>query len=297
MTLAVDLAVGNVRDIMKADVPDPSKAVPTRPAPSIEAAVQEHSLILMAEDHPTNRTVLTQQVNRAGFALEVAVDGQEAFEKWQSGRYAVILTDLHMPRMNGYQLTKAVRDWEHAYGTPRTPILALTANALGGEAERCLELGMDDYLIKPVTIPLLASKLHHWIPHVKLGEAPEATATPVTPSPKTLDWMPTDVDSKTLLDLCRGDTVAAREILNDFIAATKADLLVMQDGLQQKDEHSVVQQSHRIKGSASMIGALNLADRAMKLEAYAMAETAEWETIQEHLVGIQEALKELGRAE
>ncbi|MBL0311537.1 MAG: PAS domain S-box protein [Holophagaceae bacterium] len=160
MTLAVDLPVGNVQDLVKPEVMDSSKTIPVRPAPSIEMAEQERSLILLAEDHPTNRIVLTQQVHRAGYALEVAVDGQEAFEMWQSGRYAVILADLHMPRMDGYQLTQAVRDLERAHPVARTPILALTANAMGGEAERCLELGMDDYLIKPVTIPFLASKLH-----------------------------------------------------------------------------------------------------------------------------------------
>lgn len=269
-----------------ADVPDPSKTVLARPAPSIEAAEQERSLVLMAEDHPTNRIVLTQQVNRAGYALEVAVDGQEAFEKWQSGRYAVILTDLHMPRMDGYQLTKAVRDWERAHGSPRTPILALTANALRGEAARCLELGMDDYLIKPVTIPLLASKLHQWMPHVKLGEAP------VMLSPESVEGMP-GVDSKTLLDLCGGDAASAQEILNDFIAATKADLLEMQDGLRKKDKPRVMRQAHRIKGSAATIGARDLADRATKLEAYARTENAEWEAMQKHLAGIQEALKAL----
>ena len=242
----------------------------------------------MAEDHPTNRIVLTQQVNRAGYALEVAVDGQEAFEKWQSGRYAVILTDLHMPRMDGYQLTKAVRDWERAHKAPRTPILVLTANALRGEAARCLELGMDDYLIKPVTIPLLASKLRQWMPHVKV-EVPE---TPATPSQKSVEWG-LGVDSKTLLDLCGGNAASAQEILNDFIAATKADLLEMQDGLRKKDKPCVVRQAHRIKGSAATIGARDLADRATKLEAYARTENAEWEAMQKHLAGIQEALKAL----
>ncbi len=291
MTLAVNLHVGDERDIVNPNAPDPSKAMPTRPAPSIEAAEQEHSLILLAEDHPTNRIVLIQQVNRAGFALEVAEDGQEAFERWQSGRHALILTDLHMPRMDGYQLTQAVRDWERAHGRPRTPILALTANAMGGEAERCLELGMDDYLIKPVTIPLLASKLNQWLPHVKL-EAQKASAPPSSSAAELLPGL----DSQTLLDLCDANVASAQEILSDFIAATKADLVVMQDGLRQKDAPCIARQAHRIKGSASMIGARDLADRATKLEASAKMNAPEWETIQEHLAGIQEALKVLESA-
>ncbi len=166
LTLAVDLPTGSPADLAKADAPDPWKAVPRRPAPSAGVAEAERSLILLAEDHPTNRIVLSQQVHRAGYSLEVAVDGREAFEKWQSGRFALLLTDLQMPHLDGYQLTKAVRDWERLHGLARTPILVLTANALSGEAERCLEQGMDDYLIKPVTIPQLASKLQRWLPHL-----------------------------------------------------------------------------------------------------------------------------------
>ncbi len=184
MALTLDLPVGAERDIADPKAFSESMAVSLRPEPSIDEALQEHSLILMAEDHAINRTVLTQQVNRAGFALEVAVDGQEAFEKWRSGRYALLLTDLHMQRMDGYQLTKAVRDWERTNKAPRKPILALTANAMGGEAERCIKLGMDDYLIKPVTIPLLAFKLHQWMPHLKSGKVPEAAAPPAISSPK-----------------------------------------------------------------------------------------------------------------
>ncbi len=290
--LAVKLPVGDAPDIEKPSAREAFSVMPMRPTPSVEVAMQERSLILLAEDHPTNCTVLTQQINRAGYALEIAEDGQEAFEKWQSGRYSLLLTDLHMPRMDGYQLTQAVRDWERAHAFPRTPILALTANALSGESERCLQLGMDDFLIKPVTIPLLASKLRQWMPHLKT-KAPESFANPATPSP-IADVGAPSLDFKTLLDLCGGNAMAAQEIVDDFIASTNADLLVMQDCLQQKDMPCIVRQSHRIKGSAAMVGARELADRTKKLEAYAKTETAEWEPIQEQMAGIQEALQTLG---
>ena len=237
--------------------------------------------------------MLTQQINRAGFALEVTKDGQEAYEQWLTGRYAMILNDLHMPHMDGYQLTKAVRDWERANGAPRTPIVALTANAMGGEAERCLELGMDDFLIKPVTIPLLASKLRQWMPHLIFADVSE---TPEIPTEKTVERL-SGVDSKTLLALCRGDATAVQEILEEFVATTKADLLEIQNGLVKKDETCVARQCHRIKGSSAMVGARDLSERATKLEAYAKTETAEWETIEKHVEGIQEGLKALDRSE
>ncbi len=293
MTLMVDLMVGNVEDIAKAGVLDPARTVKARPAPSIETAVQERGLVLLAEDHPTNRIVLTQQVNRAGFALEVAEDGQEAFEKWQSGRYALLLTDLHMPRMDGYQLTSAVREWEQKQQLRGSPIHALTANAMGGEAERCLELGMDDYLIKPVTIPLLASKLQEWMPHVKFNASSGAALTDADHDP---EWMP-GVDSKVLLDLCGGNADSAKEILADFIATTKADLAVLRDAVVQQDKPGIVRQAHRIKGSAAMIGAKDLAGRARRLEACAKTETTEWETMHGQIQAIQEALKVLEKNE
>lgn len=294
LTLSVELAVGSVQDIENPDLLDASKAFGTRPAPSIEAAERERSLVLLAEDHPTNRLVLTQQVARAGFALEIAGDGQEAFEKWQSGRFALILTDLHMPRMDGYQLTKAVRDWELAHGLPRTPLLAITANAVGGEASRCLELGMDDYLIKPVTIPLLASKLRRWLPHAEPGGELPPSAPDSGPGPIPMDRRP-GLDTARLLDLCRGDAAGAQEILDDFIAATVADLHMLQDSLRNQDLPCIQRQSHRIKGSSAMIGARDLADRAAKLETCAMAEPADWAAIKDQLAGVQEALVALER--
>ncbi|MBL0312756.1 MAG: PAS domain S-box protein [Holophagaceae bacterium] len=290
ITLSVDLPVGNVQDIVRTDVSASSNRVPTRLAPSIEEAIRERSLVLMAEDHPTNRTVLTQQVRRAGYAMEVAEDGQEAFEKWQSGRYAVILTDLHMPRMDGYRLTQAVREWEREHGLERTPILALTANAMGGEAERCIDLGMDDYLIKPVTIPLLASKLHKWMPHVKLDLGPDPDS--IKPS----ESLPA-LDSRVLMDLCGNDDAAAKEILDDFIATAKADFAMLQDAVQQNDKPSVIRQAHRLKGSSAMIGARYLTDRAGKLEACAKTETAEWETLKQHVAWIQEGLEKLNEVQ
>ncbi|MBK8726539.1 MAG: PAS domain S-box protein [Holophagaceae bacterium] len=292
MTLALDLPVGDAANLPSRDPGELAAMVPARSAPSIVEAQQEGTLVLLAEDHPTNRIVITQQVNRAGFALEVAEDGIEAFEKWQSGRYALLLTDLHMPRMDGYQLTKAVREWERTEGRRRAPILALTANAMGGEAERCLELGMDDYLIKPVTIPLLAAKLNRWLPQAQA--AMEVPPTPGADAPAPEGGAPT-LEPGTLLDLCGGDAAAAREILLEFIATTETDLEEMAAALGRQDRPGLVRQAHRIKGSSAMIGALALADRARRLEATAKNEATGWMDLQAQLDGMRAALRALER--
>ncbi|HEX7112398.1 MAG TPA: ATP-binding protein, partial [Mizugakiibacter sp.] len=109
-----------------------SASYPTRPLPSVEAAERERSLVLMVDDHPTNREVVMRQLARAGYACETADDGEEGLRRWQSGRFALVLADVHMPRMDGYQLAAAIRAEERRSGRARTPIIALTANVTQG---------------------------------------------------------------------------------------------------------------------------------------------------------------------
>src|SRR5690606_5621091 len=127
---------------------------------------QERSLILLVDDHPTNRLVIVRQLALAGFVAETAEDGLQGLEKWRSGRYALVLSDVHMPHLDGYQMTRRIREIETKDDRPRTPVVALTAAAMKGEAERCLAAGMDDYLAKPVSIADLIRCLHRWLPHL-----------------------------------------------------------------------------------------------------------------------------------
>jgi PAS domain S-box-containing protein len=131
-------------------------------APSMEEAAASGQLILVAEDNETNRDVLGEQLRLLGYCADMAEDGRVALEKWRSGRYALLLTDCHMPHMDGFALTKAIREGE----TPGThlPIIAITANAMQGEAQRCLQAGMDDYLSKPMRLQELAPVLEKWLP-------------------------------------------------------------------------------------------------------------------------------------
>ena len=115
-------------------------------------------LILVAEDNEINREVVVRQLRTLGFNTEVAVNGLEALALWQTGRFALVLTDLKMPKMDGYDLSRAIRSEEA--GGARIPIVALTANALKNEASRCKDAGMDDYLIKPAQLSTLGETLN-----------------------------------------------------------------------------------------------------------------------------------------
>ncbi len=119
-------------------------------------------LVLIAEDNDINRELLQEALSLMGYVSEVAADGLEALERWRTGRYSLLLTDCNMPNMDGFQLTAAIRR-EEPHGK-RFPIVAVTANAMQGYAERCLENGMDDYLSKPITLDKLGAMLTKWLP-------------------------------------------------------------------------------------------------------------------------------------
>ena len=178
-----------------------------RQAPSIEEAEQQGRLILIAEDNPQNQTVLRMQLDLLGYAAEFYDDGELALAAFRQKRYGLIMTDCHMPNMDGYELTRQIRELEAESGKYHN-IIAITANALQGESEHCLEIGMDDYISKPVELKLLEKRLRKWLPDNQaetndkslnepiLSSAVTSTVTPSTTFPETTALAPADeIDS------------------------------------------------------------------------------------------------------
>jgi signal transduction histidine kinase/CheY-like chemotaxis protein/HPt (histidine-containing phosphotransfer) domain-containing protein/CHASE3 domain sensor protein len=246
-----------------------------RQLPSIEQAERERSLVLLVDDHPTNRMVIARQLALAGYASEAAVDGEDGLEKWRSGRYALLLSDVHMPRLDGYELARAIRDEEARDGRARTPIVALTASALKGEAERCLAAGMDDYLAKPVGIPVLTATLRRWLPHIGGDDAPSPDAAIPAALPQLEQPPPLDVVA--LEALIGADPVLARTVLDDFLGSTVQDLDALNGARIAGDLVALTRQAHKIKGASRLVGALELAETAGQLEAAARA--GEWPAV------------------
>jgi PAS domain S-box-containing protein len=142
--------------------PAPLAAPPTAsPAGRRPAATLRPQKILVAEDNKFNQQVIVAQLNLLGYRSEIADDGRAALARWREGSFALLLTDLQMPEMDGFELTASVRREE--VGRRRLPILALTANALKGEAERCTAGGMDGYLTKPMQLAQLQAAIEHWL--------------------------------------------------------------------------------------------------------------------------------------
>jgi signal transduction histidine kinase/CheY-like chemotaxis protein len=118
--------------------------------------------ILLVEDNAVNRQIASTLLKRIGCEVEVAVDGAVAVERWRDGTYDLVLMDCQMPVMDGYDATRAIRSLESDLARPRTPVVALTANALAGDRELCLAAGMDDHLGKPFTVDLLRGMIERW---------------------------------------------------------------------------------------------------------------------------------------
>ena len=120
--------------------------------------------VLVVEDNPVNQAVVKKMLEKAGLSPITANDGVEAMEAMHSEQFDVVLMDCQMPRMDGYETTEAIREREAHQGLMRMPVIAMTANAMSGDRERCLAAGMDDYLSKPVKPSQLENMLRQWLP-------------------------------------------------------------------------------------------------------------------------------------
>jgi len=147
-----------------ADSPLKSLLKPVARTPVNVAARSEGPRVLVVDDHPVNREVLVLQLKLLGITADSAASGADALAAWARTRYAAILVDIHMPGMDGHELTRQLRAGEANRNGGRTPIIAVTADVMQGQEEHCLVTGMDAYLVKPVRIERLRATLERWLP-------------------------------------------------------------------------------------------------------------------------------------
>ncbi|SEN67850.1 multi-sensor hybrid histidine kinase [Nitrosospira multiformis] len=283
---AVALAAGRLQEELPAP---PSEEVKAVALPSREKALGEGRLILVAEDSEINQKVIRQQLSLLGYAADIAKDGREALKRWESGNYALLLTDLHMPEIDGYQLTAAIRVKEGEQGAARKPIIAITANALKGEAEHCRAVGMDDYLSKPVQLSHLKAVLQKWLPSPgsstellelappgSTAPAPSATAmpaAPATPAEPTTTGAPAlstiaakPVDVHILEQLVGNDPAVINEFLQDFRVSARKTAEELRAACQAGDAKTAGGIGHKLKSSARSVGALQLGELCAQME-------------------------------
>ena len=165
------------------------KSVARKHRRPVTARRGERPRVLVVDDHPVNRDVLVLQLELLGIAADTAENGVDALEAWAThGHYAAVLADIHMPHMDGHELARRLRAAEADRGAARTPIIAVTANAMKGEDERCLASGMDACLVKPVSIERLRSTLERWLSIE--AESSVGTAQSIRGNPRLLSTAP-----------------------------------------------------------------------------------------------------------
>ena len=167
--------------------PAPSLALAALPQGSSvgafsEAAIGRRARVLLVEDNPVNLLVAQKLIAQMDLICESAGDGERALERMAAGNLDVVLMDCQMPIKDGYTATREWREYENAHRLPRLPIVAMTANAMAGDRQRCLDAGMDDYLSKPVDRSQLEDTLKRWLQRGALARRSAAPAAP-TPAP------------------------------------------------------------------------------------------------------------------
>ncbi len=258
-----------------------------RPSSGPRRPPQHAPLVLVAEDNETNRKVIGRQLAKLGYNAIIACDGEEALAVWRQHPFALVLTDCHMPKMDGFQLTRGIRAAESPDDPAmRVPIIAITANAMKGEAERCLAAGMDDYLTKPTQLDKLAATLRKWAPAgdpvdgdgAESAVAGERAAEHVGADSTIDSTIDVDddadgsVDEAALPEAIGSDD---SELLEEFYRtyATGADeiLAEMAQCHAIRDLPSLGSLAHKLKSSSATIGAHRLSRACIDLERAAKA--------------------------
>lgn len=245
-------------------LPDTQAAQPldlglsAKPLPERDQALANGELILVAEDNETNQAVIEQQLATLGYRCDLAADGSAAFRLWQRARYGLLLSDIHMPIMDGYQLSQAIRTEEALSDLPPIPILALTANVLPGESERCQQAGMDGYLAKPIALQELQRVIQQWLPQAasRPGVATASSTEPALPlfDPEVIKQMV-------------GDSVAIHsKLMQKFISSAQQHQTAVQQAGTQADLTELAGHAHSLKSAARSVGAMQLGELCYELE-------------------------------
>jgi CheY-like chemotaxis protein len=208
----------------------------------------------VAEDNAVNQRVAVRMLEKQGYHADAVANGREAVELLARLPYDLVLMDCQMPEMDGYAATGEIRrrEQEHGAAARHTPIIAMTANALKGDAEKCLAAGMDDYLPKPLTVQRLEAVLTRWSPQTGPGAPEEAVDASILALLRDLQGEG------------RPDMLA--EMIAVYLRDTPPRLAALREAVARADAEAVRREVHGLKGSSGQIGAVQVARLCADLE-------------------------------
>jgi len=291
-SFAVSVVVGKVAP---GDVPLVLSALPA--PPDTGAAGQAPLRMLLVEDNAINQEIALAMLEDSGYDPTPADNGRRALALWERYPFDVILMDCQMPEMDGFEATRRVRRMEAQQGRDRTPIIALTANAILGDRELCLEAGMDDYLAKPYTRAALLAVLARWRPASAAPKAAEAPAVQ-TPAVTAQAAQQAPAEPAALLDAAALQNLRAMRrpgrpdvlgrIIDLFYSDAPRLLGQLEVAAEASDTAALQLAAHTLKSSCANVGALGLSATCREIEQYARGNDVA--SALQHIRGIQQEL-------
>jgi len=222
------------------------------------APLKSSPRILLAEDNPANQQVAVTMLRMLGCQIDLAEDGQEALTKAKELAYDIILMDCQMPNMDGFGATAAIREWEKEHNIGGlTPIIAVTANALATDRERCLAAGMTDYLSKPFRMADLKESIERWLPDERSTAAVESEVdTPAIGIP--------ELDELRQLGISNAEL---EEIVVSYVDSATATAEEMAVAIKAQNRESLGKLAHKLRGASGQIGAHKIVNLCTRLRS------------------------------
>ncbi|MBI4763224.1 MAG: response regulator [Deltaproteobacteria bacterium] len=223
--------------------------------------------VLLAEDNITNQQVALGILKKLGLRAEAVANGAEAVKALETIPYDLVLMDVQMPEMDGLEATREIRNPQSAVLNHQIPIIAMTAHAMQGDREKCLQAGMNDYIAKPVSPQALADVLDKWLP-----KEPEVTARPAAArpgeagSPSTQEPEAPIFDQAGLMARLMDDEDLARKVVGGFLGDVPRQIEILKNCLEAGDAARAERQAHSIKGASANVGGQALGAMAFELE-------------------------------
>ncbi|MFQ5442884.1 MAG: nitrate- and nitrite sensing domain-containing protein [Thermodesulfobacteriota bacterium] len=225
---------------------------------TIKENMRRRMRILLAEDNVINQKVALRILEKLGYRADAVANGREALKALETIPYDLVLMDCQMPEMDGYEATRIIRAQDSAVANHGVPVIAMTANALKGDRERCIEAGMNDYTSKPVAPGALAEVIEKWL---KKKGLPRAVLKKTALAQKEKVF-----DRKGYLERLMGDEDLAGEILDGFFEDFPVQMSTLREALERGDAEAVKRGAHTLKGSSGNVGAVTLQKAALDLE-------------------------------
>ncbi|CAK9082411.1 Hybrid signal transduction histidine kinase J [Durusdinium trenchii] len=258
-------------------------------ATEVQPAVNRTLRILVAEDTAANQKVVQAILRKRGHYVEIAQNGREAVDLFWEHNFDVILMDVQMPTMDGYQATRVIRESEESDGNNHIPIIAMTAHAMEGDRERCLSAGMDDYISKPIDARNL----------IRLVERRVRKATKLRPQTERITKPdvrnePVSIDYKASLARLGGDEDLFLELVQLFEEDAPSLLDDIDAGVAKREDEQVARAAHSLKGLASNFGAQAAIEAALEVET--AGRSAEWNGIHAKVTSLRGAISQVTEA-